>query len=43
MTISVCIATFNGAKYIRKQMDSILKQDLTDYPEAELEIIVSDD
>ena len=37
------MATYNGAKYIRKQMDSILNQDLSGYPEAELEIIVSDD
>lgn len=43
MTISICMATYNGAKYIRKQMNSILNQDLSDHPEAELEIIVSDD
>lgn len=43
MKISVCMATYNGGKYLREQMDSILGQDLSAYPEAELEIIVSDD
>lgn len=36
--ISVCLATYNGARYIKQQLDSILHQ-LT----AEDEIIVSDD
>lgn len=36
--ISVCIATYNGDKYIREQLDSILKQ-LTENDE----IIISDD
>lgn len=36
--ISVCIATYNGAKYIKKQVDSILTQ-----LKGEYEIIVSDD
>ncbi len=36
--ISVCIATYNGAKYIKRQLESILSQ-LSD----EDEIIVSDD
>jgi glycosyltransferase involved in cell wall biosynthesis len=36
--ISVCIATYNGEKYIKEQMDSILKQlDVSD------EVIISDD
>lgn len=36
--ISVCIATYNGEKYIREQLDSILKQlDFRD------EVIISDD
>jgi len=43
MKISVCMATYNGANYLREQMDSILNQDLSKYPDAELEIIVSDD
>ena len=36
------MATYNGARFLRKQIESILRQDLSDYPEAELEIIVSD-
>lgn len=36
--ISVCIATYNGEKYIHRQLESILNQ-LSD----EDEIIVSDD
>lgn len=36
--ISVCIATYNGEKYLRRQLDSILKQ-LGDFDE----LIVSDD
>lgn len=36
--ISVCIATYNGAKYIKKQVDSILAQ-----LDAEDEVIISDD
>ena len=38
MKISVCIATYNGAKYIRPQLNSILQQ-LSD----EDEVIISDD
>lgn len=38
MKISVCIATYNGGKFIRQQLDSILKQLETDD-----EIIISDD
>lgn len=37
------MATYNGGKYLREQMDSILNQDLSAFPDAELEIIVSDD
>lgn len=36
--ISVCIATYNGEKYIHRQLETILSQ-LT----AEDEIIISDD
>lgn len=43
MIISVCMATYNGGRYLKEQMDSILNQDLSAYPDAELEIIVSDD
>lgn len=43
MKISVCMATYNGGKYLREQVDSILNQDLSAFPDAELEIVVSDD
>lgn len=36
--ISVCIATHNGAKYIRQQIDSILPQ-----LDRDDEILISDD
>ena len=36
--ISVCIATYNGERFIREQIDSILRQLSSDD-----EIIVSDD
>jgi glycosyltransferase involved in cell wall biosynthesis len=36
--ISVCIATYNGSKYIRRQLDTILQQLPGDY-----EVIISDD
>ena len=38
MKISVCIATYNGAEYVKKQLDSILSQLGPDD-----EVIVSDD
>jgi glycosyltransferase involved in cell wall biosynthesis len=38
MSISVCIATYNGEAYIKEQLDSILSQLLFDY-----DIFVSDD
>ena len=38
MKISVCMATYNGERYIREQMESILKQLGEDD-----EVIVSDD
>ncbi|MGL5086873.1 MAG: glycosyltransferase, partial [Clostridium sp.] len=38
MEISVCMATYNGEKYLKKQMDSIIKQ-LTPMDE----LIISDD
>ena len=36
--VSVCLATFNGEKYIREQIDSILPQ-----LSSEDELIISDD
>ena len=41
--VSVCMATYNGGKYIKEQMDSILNQEFKDNPNVEMEIIVSDD
>lgn len=38
MRISVCIPTYNGAKYIRQQIDSILSQ-----LEMDDEVVISDD
>lgn len=35
---SVCIATFNGGRYLREQLDSILSQ-----LSAEDEVVISDD
>lgn len=43
MRISVCMATYNGGRYLREQVDSILNQDLSAFPDAELEVVVSDD
>ena len=36
------MATYNGAKYIKEQMDSILSQRFKENDNVELEIIVSD-
>lgn len=43
MLVSVCMATYNGAKYIKEQMDSILSQEFKENKDVKLEIIVSDD
>ncbi len=40
---SVCMATYNGAKYIKEQIDSILKQEFKENNDVELELIISDD
>ena len=37
------MATYNGAKYIREQVDSILNQEFRENKDVELELIVSDD
>ena len=37
------MATYNGGKYIREQVDSILNQEFKENPGVELEIVVSDD
>ncbi len=43
MLISVCMATYNGAKYLREQVDSILQQEFRDNCDVEMELVVSDD
>lgn len=43
MLISICMATYNGAKYIREQVDSILNQKFTENKDVEMELVVSDD
>ncbi len=43
MLVSVCMATYNGGKYIREQVDSILNQEFKENTDVELEIVVSDD
>lgn len=37
------MATYNGGKYIREQMNSILTQEFLENKNTEMEIIVSDD
>lgn len=43
MLISICMATYNGAKYIREQVDSILNQEFKENKDVEIELVVSDD
>ncbi len=43
MLVSICMATYNGDKYIREQVDSILNQEFRENPDVELELVVSDD
>ena len=43
MLISVCMATYNGAKYLREQVDSILQQEFRHNSDVEMELVVSDD
>lgn len=43
MLVSVCMATYNGGKYIRQQVDSILSQEFKENQGVELELVVSDD
>ena len=37
--ISVCMATYNGGKFIREQLESILSQ----LPSADAEVVIADD
>lgn len=41
--VSVCMATYNGGRYIREQVDSILHQEFKENQNVELELVVSDD
>lgn len=41
--VSVCMATYNAAKHIKEQIDSILNQEFGDGMNVEMEIVVSDD
>lgn len=43
MLVSICMATYNGAIFIREQVDSILNQEFKENPCIEMELIVSDD
>lgn len=43
MLVSICMATYNGGKYIREQVDSILNQKFVENKDVEMELIVSDD
>lgn len=43
MKISICMATYNGGKYIREQLESILHQEFKENTDVEMEIIISDD
>ena len=39
MLVSICMVTYNGAKYIREQVDSILNQEFKENPDVELELV----
>lgn len=43
MLVSICMATYNGGKFIREQVDSILNQEFTENEGVEIELVVSDD
>lgn len=43
MLVSICMATYNGGKFIREQVDSILNQEFKVNQNVELELVVSDD
>lgn len=42
MKISVCLASYNGEKYIEKQIESILNQKFSRYKDINIELIISD-
>ena len=39
--VSVCMVKYNGGKYIREQVDSILNQEFKENPNVELELVMS--
>ena len=41
--ITVCMATYNGERYLREQIDSILNQEFKENSDLELELVISDD
>ena len=41
--VLICMATYNGGKFIREQVDSILNQQFVENKDVELELVVSDD
>ena len=43
MRISVCMATYNGERFIKDQISSILNQKFDEENEIELELVISDD
>lgn len=43
MLVSICMATYNGGRHIRQQLDSILNQEFVENPDTKMEIIISDD
>lgn len=43
MLVSICMATYNGGKFIREQVDSILNQKFKENHDVEMELVVSDD
>lgn len=43
MKVSICMATYNGGKFIKEQLESIFNQEFKENPDTEMEIIVSDD
>lgn len=43
MRISVCMATYNGERFIKDQISSILNQKFDEENEIDLELVISDD
>ena len=43
MKVSVCLASYNGGDWIKRQIDSILNQEFKYHSNVDLELIISDD